>query len=215
MLPDPQTGKGDKLASALDQFLSSMMMDYEKWHDGIGYDLSAIDRMTPDERESVTKLLLGRQPPTWRDLEALSYINSPEARQAVSAALKHPLTEIRVAAALYAENADDDREAVLIDALEHAGVYGGLTQALDQIEQFHPPAIIDALLRCSLAREGEVAVHFAAMLFFLFGKAKSSFDWDHRPFFLRFHTEDKAERTTVFKELCQAIGVNPDRYLQQ
>ena len=65
-----------------------------------------------------------------------------------------------------------------------------------------------------MAREGEVAVHFATMLFFLFGKANSSFDWDHRPFFLRFHTDSKKEWAAVFKELCQTIGVDPEKYLQ-
>ncbi len=191
-----------------------MTIDYEKWHDGTGYDLSAIDGMTAEERAYATKILLGRQPPTWRDLEALNYIDTPEARQAVKAALKHPSMEVRVVAARYVENVDAGKEAALVDALEHADIYGGLTQALDQIEQFHPPAVIDALLRCALVREGEVSVHFAAMLFFIFGKSSSSFDWDHRPFFLRFHTENKAERIAVFKELCQIIGVDPQKYLQ-
>lgn len=159
-----------------------MTIDHEKWHDGIGYDLSAIDKMTADELESVLKLLLERQSPTWRDLEALNRINSPAARQAINDALKHPLVEVRVAAARYVRGADV-RRAALIDALERCDIYGGLTQTLDQVEHYHPPAIIDALLRLILIREGLVAIHFAAMLFFIFGKAKSSFDWEHRPFF--------------------------------
>lgn len=95
----------------LKQFLDSREIDYEKWHDGIGYDISAIDKLTPEERESVVKLLISKQPPTWRDLEALSHINTPAARQAVKAALKHPSIEVRIAASRYAENGDDnDRE---------------------------------------------------------------------------------------------------------
>lgn len=191
-----------------------MTIDYEKWHDGVGYDISAIDGMTADELASATRVLLGRQPPTWRDLEALSRIDSPVARKAIADALKHPSAEVRVAAARYAQDADNDREAALKNALERCDIYTGLTQALDQVEHFHPPGVIDALLRLILAREGPVAVHFAAMLFFLFGKAKSSFDWDHRPFFLKFDTEDRTERVALFKDLCKTIGVDAEKYLQ-
>jgi hypothetical protein len=189
-----------------------MQIDYEKWHDGIGYDLSAIDRMTVDEKKAAIEVLLDRQPLTWRDLEAMNHFNTDETRRALNLALKDPGIDVRVAAARYASNADD-RETVLIDALRHADLYGGLTQALDQVEQFHPPGIIDALFVGALNRDGEIAVHFAAMLFFLFGKANSSFDWEHRPFFLRFHTSNMPERVAVFKELCRIAGVDPNRYL--
>ena len=148
----------------------------------------------------------------------LSHINTPAARQAIKAALKHPSIEVRIAASRYAENGDDDndddREAALTDALEHSDIYGGMSQTLDQVQSFHPQPVIDALLRGTLAREGEVAFHFAAMLFFLFGRADSAFDWNHRHFFLKFYTIDRNERTALFKELCQIIGVNPEKYLQ-
>jgi hypothetical protein len=199
--------------AALRHFIASMTIDYEKWHDGIGYDLSTIDRMTANELESATKILLERQPPTWRDLEALDRINSPMARQAIADALKHSSAEVRVAAARYTRGADSERQAALIDALQQCDIYDGLTPALDQVEHFHPPAIIDTLLRLILVREGPIVVHFAAMLFFIFGKAKSSFDWDHRPYFLKFDTEDRAERVTLFKELCKTIGVDAEKYL--
>jgi hypothetical protein len=189
-----------------------MQIDFEKWHDGIGYDLSAIDMMSPEERKIAIRTLLDRQPPTWRDLEALNYFNTDETRRALNLALKNPEIEVRVAAARYATNADNEREYALTDALKHVDLYGGLTQALDQIEQFHPPGIVDALIHGTLNRDGEVAVHFAAMLFFLHGKASSSFDWSHRQFFLRFNTSSRLERLAVFKELCEIIGVNPNRY---
>ena len=56
-------------------------------------------------------------------------------------------------------------------------------------------------------------MHFAAMLFFLHGKASEPFDMAHRPFFLRFHTEDRRERAAVFRELCERIGVRAEEYL--
>jgi hypothetical protein len=213
LLPGAKTHDRKEMPnSALDRFLASMQSDYEKWHDGVGYDLLAIDMMTPEERKIAIKTLLDKQPPTWRDLEALNHFNTDETRRALNDALKNPEIEVRVAAARYATNADDEREFALIDALEHADLYGGLTQALDQLEQFHPPGIVEALFHGTLNRDGEVAVLFAAMLFFLHGKASSSFDWSHRQFFLRFHTSSRTERLAVFKELCEIIGVNPNTY---
>jgi hypothetical protein len=110
---------------------------------------------------------------------------------------------------------DDENTASLVEALEHAEFYGGLTQALDQAEGFHPPRVVDALFRGLLKREGENAVHFAAMLMFIHGKASTSFDWDQRPFFLQFHTEDRADRRRHFRELCERIDVNPDEMLRR
>jgi hypothetical protein len=88
-----------------------------------------------------------------------------------------------------------------------------LSETIDEIEEFHPPAVIDALFRGALKRDGEAAVHFAALLFFLHGKAEEPFDWNHRPFFLRFHSTGK-ERTEVFRELCKTVGVDPTKYLR-
>jgi hypothetical protein len=99
--------------------------------------------------------------------------------------------------------------------------YGGLTEALDQVADFHPQPVMDALFRNVLTRDGEVAVHLAAMLMFLHGKAESMFDWKHRPLFLKFHappispTERGELREAVFRELCQHIDVQPDPYLQR
>ena len=75
-----------------------------------------------------------------------------------------------------------------------------------------PPAVVDALFRGALWRDGDVAVHFAAMLMFLHGMAGEPFDWEQRPFFLRFNTTDRREREAVFTELCEKVGVDPKEY---
>lgn len=103
---------------------------------------------------------------------------------------------------------------MLAHALEGSDTYGGLTQALLQIEEFHPPPIIEALLRGVLTRSEGHPVHFAAMLMFLHGKATSAFDWAQRPFFLKFNTDDRPERIQLFQELCGKIGVDPAKYLK-
>jgi hypothetical protein len=71
------------------------------------------------------------------------------------------------------------------------------------------------MFRAVLNRDGDTAFHVAAMLLFLHGKAKSAFDWDHRPFFFQFKTENRAERIAAFRELCERTGVEPSLYLRK
>jgi hypothetical protein len=71
----------------------------------------------------------------------------------------------------------------------------------------------EALIEGLLSREGDVATLFAAMLFYLYGKAKEPFDMEQRPFFLRFNTENKQERVQAFRELCRQLNINPEKYL--
>ena len=199
----------------LERFTSSMAIDYEKWHDGIGYDLDALREADPTEREVIEHLLLDRGPQDWRDVEALAALDTPGARLALKAALESPDHQVRAAVTRCAPELFDpaDRVASMVQALERADFYGGLTQTLDQVESFHPPEVIDALFRGVLARDGEVAVHFAAMLMFLHGKAAEAFDWEHRPFFLTFHTTDSQEREAAFRQLCERTGIDGSKYL--
>jgi hypothetical protein len=192
-----------------------MEMNYEKWHDGIGYDIGLIEKATPEELVDLERFLVNRPVSDWRDVEALAALNSPRARVLLRKTLKSKDHELRVAVTDYASDlvSEDERIDTLLAALEGSEIYGGLTQALLQVEEFHPPQVIDALLRGVLARDGETAVHFSAMLMFLHGKAETSFDWDKRPFFLKFHTGVRAEREAAFRELCKKIGVKADKYL--
>ncbi len=73
-------------------------------------------------------------------------------------------------------------------------------------------SVINALLKATLNRPGEVACHMAAMLLYLHGKAAEPFDWNHRPFFLRFNTTSRHEREAAFEELCNRIDVDSSVY---
>lgn len=202
--------------SAVARFKASMAIDYEKWHDGIGYDLSILKEATPVELKAIEEILIRRRASDWRDVEALAAINSKEAKAALKDALRTGNAEIRMAVHSHAPELMTERQRIdsLVQALEQAEIYGGLTQALLEVEDFHPPEIIRTLLRGLMDRDGGTACHFAAMLYFLHGKAKSAFDWDHRPFFLRFNTGDLAEREKAVRELCETIGVDPSRYIK-
>ena len=217
--PRPPTAPAappDAPRSPLQRFRRSMVIDYEKWHDGIGYDLDALHAASGDERAAIETLLIARNAADWRDVEGLAALGTARARAALQTALKRGDHEVRLAVIRFAPELVPQAARVqsLVAALEGAELYAGLSAALDQVEKCHPPAVVDALLRGALARDGEVAVNFAAMLLYLHGRAEEPFDWAQRPFFLRFHTTDRAARETVFRELCDKIAVDPARYLQ-
>jgi hypothetical protein len=202
--------------SLLDRFEQSLQMNYEKWHDGIRYDLDAIREASPEERASIEALLLQRGARDWRDVEALAVLNSPQAREALRSAMTSHDHQVTLAVARHAPELLDEAEraTLIVRALEQASLYAGLSQALNQAEEFHPAPVIEALLHGAARRDGEVAVHFAAMLMFLHGQAETAFDWDQRPLFLSFNTQDPTVREAVFRELCRKIGVDAQRYLE-
>jgi hypothetical protein len=208
-------GKNDVPNSVVRQFEASMSIDYEKWHDGIGYDLTLLKEAKAADLKAIEAMLIGHADRDWRDVEALATLNTPAARRALKRVMTHGNAEIRAAVMRYASALvpKAQRMVALIQALKTAEFYGGLSQALDDVEDFHPPEIVAELFRGVLNRKGDVAIHFAAMLMFIHGKANSPFDWNHRPFFLRFDTTSRAAREALFRELCAKVNVDPNEYL--
>ena len=204
------------MSAAYERFMASTDIDYDKWHEGEGYDLDALPELDPDEAFRVEHWLLVRAGQDWRDLEALLALGSDQARAAVIDQLRTGKLEQRLQAARLLE--DDaslsaDIDAAAVAGLESAVLYGGLSVALDIATTRRTPALVDALFRACLRDEGEAAVHAAARLAFIHGKAKEEFDWDVRPLFLRFNTQDRAEREAAFRDLCALCEVDPGPYL--
>lgn len=204
--------KSPPKSSQLLRFKLSMDIDYEKWHDGVGYDLEALREATPSERMAIEDMLLTRSSLDWRDIEALAEINTPRSRAAIKSAASKAGIETSIAAIRYARELFTNEECVsiILDALRVAKLYGGLSQALDIVADFHPQEVVSELLRGVKQREGDVAVLYAAMLLYIYGKSKEPFDWEKRPFLLRFNTEDAADRHEAYLELCRIINVHQD-----
>jgi hypothetical protein len=200
-------------SAAMRAWDASREMNYERWREGTGYDLDALAQMTPTERSSVeTSLLHGIR--DWRDVQALAALDTPRARAALRRTLDEGSDALRMAVLRHAPNVAGDagharRTAALVQALATAELYGGLSQALDEVEDFHPQAVVDALWRGLRERDGGTAVHFAAMLSYIHGAANEAFDWSQRPFFLTFHTEDAAERAAAIAELRRRLQLAP------
>src|SRR5262245_35406942 len=127
--------------SPLDRFFRSMMIDYEKWHDGIGYDIDALREASALERSEIEHRLAPRFKTDWRDVEALAALNTPKAKELLQKALKQGNAEIRAAVMRHAPELVSNEEQIrpLIQALETAEFYEGLTQTMDLVEDFHPP----------------------------------------------------------------------------
>lgn len=197
------------------RFRQSMQIDYEKWHDGIGYDLDAVRSATGRARDEIEALLLPRADRDWRDVEALAALDSPAARAALRGAVRTGSEEVRMAVLRHAPQLFDDtaRTRRLAAAFDEIAIGNGLTALVDQVSDFHPPPVVEALLRAVLARDGATAVHLAGLALFVHGQAESNFDWAQRPFLLRFNTPDPGARREAFVELCARIGIAPDPYL--
>jgi hypothetical protein len=207
----------DNLSSLtpLQKFKASMNIGFEEWHDGIGYDISAIRIASHEELESIEQILINHSPRDWRDIEALAEIHTNCAREAIKKAIRDPNPVVRVAVARFAPEliTNKERTQSIINALKNVEIFNGFSQVLEEVERYHPEEVKEALIKGLLNRKGDVATHFAAMLFYLFGAANESFDWKQRPFFLLFNTEDEKERVKVFRELCQKLKIDPEKYL--
>jgi hypothetical protein len=200
----------------LQRFKESMKIGFEEWHDGLGYNIAAIKIASQAELDKIEQILINHNPRDWRDIEALAEINTKSARKTIKEAIKDSNPVVRLAVTRFASDliTDNERKQSLIDAIQNVEIFNGFSNMLSEIERYHPKEVKEALINGLLNRKGDVAVHYAAMLFYLFGKAKKPFDWKQRPFFLRFNTEDRKERVKVFRELCQKLKISPEKYLR-
>lgn len=201
--------------SPYERFVRSMVIDYEKWHDGVGYDLDTLAEAGEEDRKKIEAELLDRGECDWHDVEALAALGTEKAQARLRQVIQRGDTKAKAAVLFHAPDLVDDatRTAMMVDGLKHSTFYNGLTQMLDLAEEYHPPEIVDALIWGTLHRTGEIAANFACMLLFIHGLQKSPHDWDLRPFWLRFN-EPAEEREQVFRELCRMIKRDPGELIQ-
>ena len=192
-------------SEAYSRFMSSLALDYERWHDGEGYDLDALAHIQQSERGDVVGEL-ARRDATWRDIDALETIDIPPAYNAIKRGLRDSEsidTRLAAAAALHRLGKLDEpidavlaREIVTLDE-----VRDGCTRALLMAEEHPTESVTRALLEAS-QRRTESAMHCAAVLCYITGAAKDPFDWDLRPLFLRLGpNEPEDDRSAALREL--------------
>jgi hypothetical protein len=79
-----------------------MIIDYDKWHDGIGYDLDLLAQASPDELRSIEDMLINRSNSDWRDVEALAALNTNRAKEALKQAFNAGSSAVQMAVHSYA-----------------------------------------------------------------------------------------------------------------
>jgi len=197
----------------LRRFFDSMQLTYEQWHDGEGYDLNALERLSDREKLEVEEKLLSRQTTDWRDIEALDHLGTPAALARLQSELKSSDLTIRIEAAerLRARNslADPALEALILEALDTTTLLNGMTRVLSLAKRYSSPAVREKVLSKALTGNDDLRVHAAALAHHLYGGTHSDFDWNHRPLYLRFNAPNEAERKLAFDELCALIEVDP------
>lgn len=198
---------GTNRQSMLDRFRAAARIDADNWRDP-AHDLEAIRLATLEERRAIEQFLIARGINHYIDVEALAFIDSPDAHRALLDAFHNGSTEVRAAVARVAPQLIPDNEQLseLLRRIDQCDAFKGLDLTLQQIEVTHPPSIIEAMLHRIVREPGVVAVHYAAMLLYVHGQATSAFDWELRPFFLRFNEGDDADRRQAFIELCDRLG---------
>ncbi len=189
----------------IDRFRESMILNHDRWHDGVGYDLTLFGEATAQELEQIESLLVSRGIDDWRDVEALAALDTSRARDALHDAFRTGDANKRALIIAHAPShfGEEERTDAIVAALENESPANQLTQIMLQVMDYHPPRVIQALLRGVCKRDAITASEFAMMLLFIHGQAESPWDMTLRPFIHRFQAED---RESLFFELCQRIG---------
>lgn len=191
-------------------FVESMVIDYERWHDGIGYQIDLLPQMSDAERLEVENLLLQRGVQDWRDLEALDAMGTPRAIELILITRKRGTAELQIFAQRYGpQPSTKEREAAVIEGLANTDFYGGLTETLDMAVELDTPRVRAALLRVARDRTEAAPYHAVATLFAMSDLASSRWDDTHRQFYLRFSGPLGPERDAAYAELCAKLGVDP------
>jgi hypothetical protein len=201
-------------SSAYDAFVKSMEIDYDKWHDGVGYDLDALSKLTPEECNSAALMLIAHLGTTgdWRELEALARIGTPLAFGAVRRAQETGPLQTRLYALreLLAAGEKIDPDPLIAEAFAEGDLYGGLSIAIDLAAEYRRVNLIPMLLARTLEGTAEARIHAAALAWFLAGQSDEPFDMSERPLFLRFGEEDESVRRAAYAELTRRIGVEQE-----
>lgn len=200
---------------AVDRFLKSMVMDFDKWHDGIGYDVEALNDMDPDELASIAMTLRDRDQ-TWREIEALAMINLPEAQQSVVDSSKdHLNNHNRVVASeqLVRQGkmtAAEFEDKLCLEIRRMSSQDAGMTRILLEAEALNTEKIRQALLWASW-NSTDCAFFAAGRLLYLTGNSPDQLSMNHRPLLFKLQPNNSYfDRKAAFDELCKLCKMELD-----
>lgn len=182
-------------SAAFRRFKKSMVIDYNKWHDGEPYDIPALAEITPEERDQLVDEIIANASLDWRDVEALRALGTPKAiaRVGMAAKRQHDGAGAEALEAEIERNGwSSETEQRLIVMLQRMKSMSGAADRLYWICEEHPtPAVMAQLLRN--ARDAEPVLRYSAGAFLLYLTGHSD-DWygfgEYRPRLLDLNTND-------------------------
>lgn len=187
------------------RFKDSMIIDYEQWHDGVGYDVSLIAQMSEADRQSVEDLILSGGLKDWRDLETLHVLRTERAWAAIVSARTGPVEELRLAAMDYGPQPDEDvMEEQVLAGLNDPKRMGA---AIDSASDCPTHAVKERLIEVARTADLPYGYSAAATLYEIAGLIDSRWDMAHRDFFLRFSAPPGPERDEATAELRKKIDL--------
>ncbi len=194
-------------------FLDSMVMDFNKWHDGTGYDLEVLKRLGPEERVSIEEQLINHleQDGDWRDVQALVALGTTSACAAADKARFHNNTKVRNYALRIRLDTQDSKDMTKEDIVElEEQVIQAVKQGdFEMAENMPTMRVKKALLDSIPGFNSEIRVSAVAFLLYLCGQATEPFDWGQRPFFLLFSDSqrDPKIRHQAWEHLRKRVGL--------
>ncbi|MEA2627492.1 MAG: hypothetical protein QOD06_3537 [Candidatus Binatota bacterium] len=202
--------------AAVERFLKSMILDVDRWRDGEGYDLRALDDLTTAERAYVLEVLTERLVDSgadWRDVDAVAALGTREANTTLASLCSHRSGVVRLRAARILAERDlpDVLEREIVRLLGDPRADAGVGQLMALAEANPTAGVRQALLACAVDGAPELRVHAAALALYLAGGSVEAFDWTHRPLFLRFAEEDREARRAALGELKAMIPTGDRR----
>jgi len=203
----------DKHTKAYRRFMAGIPKGYEGWGDEQRYDVAAISKMNVAERKEIFALLQ-RRDLTWREVEAFAAIPTPDAREAVQAALTHHLSiDARLAAAdtLERQGSMENVEAFLARQIRQLhDPREGLKRALTLAEQ-HPTDTLKQALLWASYNQTECAPSCARLLIKLTGAAPQPLNKDLEQMLADLGLHNSYfTRQAAFEKLCKLVGIEFD-----
>lgn len=213
-MPKPE---GQPPSDAYETFKKSMVIGYDEWHDGVGYDLEAFDAMRPDEREKVVAGLREKSKGDldWREMEVLGRENSTASfdrlrDELIGGSVEHraqALDEINSMGRMTPSVFDHKLAELLDDVTDEDGV----TQTLLLVGEEPGPKTKAALER-GMRERPDVALHFASQMLDLAGLSDdmAAFDPKFRPTLLKLLPDepDDVREAAVKQVLAWLEGVD-------
>lgn len=188
-------------------FKSSMILDYEKWHDGFGYDVELIDQMSAEQRDEIERHLREKGVSDWRDLETLERLGTESALALIVDARQSDTEALALRAHEYGPPpSTSDRETAILQGLSSDE---GMLDAIDDAADHPSPRIIAKLFECARDATSTEAYQAALALYFIHGKVDSMHSWDHRSFLLRF-VDPGPDKDQAVEELRETLGLTSD-----